>query len=473
MKGYRLIVDTRKDRRRAECLAQAYLAGVDFNPSETTVEILNDHVYMTRPAHESGRVVVPWHVDGFGKIWLCTCQLMERTEPYRLVLELARAQISQARSTQSRLRDAGQSLAVEIDPQVQTAHSLFQRAVQASSPSESDAVAEQVIAILTPAIEQMSLGLCRPRIPQRAHVKTELACQVFPTFDNCSMLTQFGNVFDRAVVPVSWSAIEAEPGKLDFSTLDRWLDVLDQHRISYSLGPVLDFQPQALPGWLGISETRFRDVTSRSLAFLEATMTRYRARCVDWIITGSLNSLSTDALTEDHAIWLASKGVEQAESILQGAHLTTLVDQPWGEYRVNRLHAYSAKAFVDEINRLNPLSAIEVKLASGAFAPAGVCRTFFELNRLLNRFGDIGPPIHARLISPLENAQDANWVFDAFVVAVSNPLVERVSWGRFQDTPDGPWANGGLFDLSGKAKPAWGRLCDFRAELNSYVQTSE
>jgi hypothetical protein len=81
------------DAHSASDLERAYVAGGPDNmPWPTTVEVDPDACLLrvTRSVDESGWIVVPWEVPGAGRLMGSSATLMERTEPYALLIEQAR-----------------------------------------------------------------------------------------------------------------------------------------------------------------------------------------------------------------------------------------------------------------------------------------------------------------------------------------------------------------------------------------------
>ena len=74
-----------------EDLEHACVAGgQDGMPFPTHITLEPGLLFAEREVHESGFLTAPWEVDGLGRLMLSSATLMERREPYDLVLELGR-----------------------------------------------------------------------------------------------------------------------------------------------------------------------------------------------------------------------------------------------------------------------------------------------------------------------------------------------------------------------------------------------
>src|SRR4051794_39976541 len=79
-------------------LRKAYVTGMDRTPSRLNVELRAGLMLCHREPNESGRLFVPWPVEGFGELIIGTATLAERPEPYDLLVELARGRLNEVRN---------------------------------------------------------------------------------------------------------------------------------------------------------------------------------------------------------------------------------------------------------------------------------------------------------------------------------------------------------------------------------------
>ncbi len=103
----------------------AYMVGNDGTPWESRVTCADDRLTVTRAARESGRLITPWTVPGFGSVALTTATLIPRERPYHLVLELCRGTLSRIHSQ----LDAALLDESRIKPTLQAAQEHFIRAL--------------------------------------------------------------------------------------------------------------------------------------------------------------------------------------------------------------------------------------------------------------------------------------------------------------------------------------------------------
>ena len=70
---------------------KAYITGLDRTPSRLGIELRNGLMTCVRDTTESGRLFVPWPIEGYGTPIVGTATLAERPAPYVLAVELAGA----------------------------------------------------------------------------------------------------------------------------------------------------------------------------------------------------------------------------------------------------------------------------------------------------------------------------------------------------------------------------------------------
>ncbi|HEX4609499.1 MAG TPA: hypothetical protein VH092_14975, partial [Urbifossiella sp.] len=88
---------------RLACLAGGY----DQTPTPTRVELAAGRLVLSRETAESGFLLVPWPVGPGGAVVTTSATLRERSDPYRLLVELARGKLNQVRIQTGEWKDIG------------------------------------------------------------------------------------------------------------------------------------------------------------------------------------------------------------------------------------------------------------------------------------------------------------------------------------------------------------------------------
>src|SRR4051812_35953701 len=122
-----------KDLDRA-CVAGGY----DNMPAPTRVQRDDGRLKLQRDMDESGYLVVPWEVNGVGRLMGSSATLIERPAPYHLGIELARGKINQLRGQAADWRMFGLQVPEALDEQIREAHRRFGRAATSTASPEAD-----------------------------------------------------------------------------------------------------------------------------------------------------------------------------------------------------------------------------------------------------------------------------------------------------------------------------------------------
>src|SRR5437879_5619731 len=88
-------------------LERAWVAGHDRIPWPTHVQVDRNRLIVQRHASESGYLVVPWSMEGVGRVMATSSTLMDQHFPYHLELELARGKVKQLRSQAAQWQEKG------------------------------------------------------------------------------------------------------------------------------------------------------------------------------------------------------------------------------------------------------------------------------------------------------------------------------------------------------------------------------
>src|SRR5713101_3930190 len=111
-------------------LERACVAGGQDNmPWPTEVHVEPGKLTVCREVDESGALMVPWEIDGVGRLMGTTATLVERTPPYPFRIELARGKVHQLRSQAADWQAGGLELTDPLNNKIREASVAFGRAV--------------------------------------------------------------------------------------------------------------------------------------------------------------------------------------------------------------------------------------------------------------------------------------------------------------------------------------------------------
>src|SRR5262245_23213881 len=116
-----------------------FATGYDMAPVPTGLSIEGNRLVVTKNLDESGYLLVPWPVRSVGSFVTATSTLRETSEPYRLLVELARGKLNQVRTQSAEWEGIGLRLPSGFDAALNEATRLFAGALLAPPSGEADA----------------------------------------------------------------------------------------------------------------------------------------------------------------------------------------------------------------------------------------------------------------------------------------------------------------------------------------------
>lgn len=478
-----------------EALASAYLAGMEGIPWQSANRWNHPEgatpvaFSLERAITESGNLNIPWHVEGFGDLMLSTASLMETSAPYNLPIELARGVINRLRNQAADWRMAGLVIPDELAAEIREASNGFVGAVT-SLPDHSKAVAasQQAIQLGLRAGESLCLEYTRQALAARhqnaEHLPTLLGCRLGSRMIDESEGAHFAGGFNTAAVPFTWRAIEQNAGKHEWELFDQQITWCQEHGLRVIGGPLLQLDAQHLPDWLYLWEDDFEQVQSYLTQYIEATVARYRGRVQVWNCAARMNVAGSIPLTEEQRLRLMVAAVDE---IRRGDPQTPIIlsfDQPWAEYLAANDRDLSPLHLADSLVRADlGIAGIGIEINIG-YQPAGTApRELVEYSRQLDRWASLGLPLVTYVACPSDAgdnphasravracsfeatpASQAGFSDKLISLLLAKQFVQGIVWNEFSDAAPHEFANAGVIDSGGAAKPLLSSLITIRKQ---------
>ena len=471
----------------------AYVTGLDRIPWPTRARIERTPdgepatLLLERLSDDSGSVNIPWPVEGFGELMLCTGILRERAEPYRLPLELARGTVNLLRNQLAEW----QAIRLSVPPEVheKTAEAIDRlawAAVRQDEAQQCTGWADEAIAlaveagrVLAGAYVDQSMAVRRRgggRLP--VLLGSDLGGALLDEHTSTMVLRGF----NAANVPLQWRDLEASEGTRQFAVPDRQIHWCKTHGMRCFAGPLLRLDAGALPDWLTLWEGDFENVVACASEFIEAVVTRYRGKVDVWQCAGRVNTGEALDLSEQEQLQLAAQTIELVAKLDPDRPRLISFDQPWGEYMGHRRADFPPLHMADALVRAGmPISGIGLEINVG-LTPGGTRpRTTLELSHLLDQWNTLGLPLHVFVSAPSSSEPDPRsrrqpadtprkwttraqqvWVARNVTMMVAKPYVASVFWNQLLDTHPHQFPHAGLFDHQNRPKPALRTLAALR-----------
>src|SRR6516164_5042454 len=111
--------------QRGSDYRKAYVTGLDRTPGRVGVELRNGLMTCVRETAESGRLFVPWPIEGQGTPIVGTATLAERPAPYMLAVELARGKLNAVRNQLADWTQMGLRTSPELEQALEESQRAF------------------------------------------------------------------------------------------------------------------------------------------------------------------------------------------------------------------------------------------------------------------------------------------------------------------------------------------------------------
>jgi hypothetical protein len=463
--------------------------GYDNMPAPTQVVRSPGELRLIRDVDESGYLVVPWDVDGVGRLMGSSSTLIERPAPYQLGVELARGKVNQLRGQASDWRAAGLQIPTELDALIRLAGLTFGRAATNPLPSEADADGLAALGMAykagTDLVHAYSEQILNARHQRQPRLDTLLGVRlngpVPPAVSDAVAAT-----FNGVSLPMTWKSVEPTESQYKWESVDAQLAWAAAKNLRITAGPLIDFSHAGLPDWLWLWEGDLPSLSSFMCDYVETAVGRYHKVVRRWHLTAASNVTDVLKLSEDDLLWLTARLAEAAWQIDPELELVIGVSQPWGEYMAGAEHTYSPFVFADTLIRAGlKLTALDIEWAMGVTPRGSYARDLLDASKVLDLYALLGTPLQVSLAYPSADGGDpladpdltasaghwhdgfnaasqADWAEDFAKLAVCKPFVKSVYWSQLSDaeTHQFPWC--GILDKAGQVKPALNRLRQIR-----------
>lgn len=466
---------------------QAYITGFDGRVFQTHTELVDGVFSCRRSFTDSGKVSVPWPVEGQGKPVLTTTSLRERDEPYFLPLELARGKLAQVRDQWWNWEMSRLVIPDEFRTAQRKAFSAFAHASVSQHDLDTCAASSQV------AIEQACLAadlLSQAYVAQRMLTikrSNSHSPSLLGAATDLAVLTESGaklflDTFNTASVPIRWSDIEPKEGDYSWQPIDDMINFCTQNRLITRGGPLISLRPGGLPDWLTCWAVDFLNLASFVCDFVDTAVSRYTGLVRIWEVSSAGNTGGVLNLNEEQSLTLTARTLEAAIRTDSDSQFFIRIEQPWGEYQRTGKHRLSPYQFVDAIIRSNvPLNGVSLDINVGYTPRACFPRDLLSISKLIDQWSMLGLQIHVNLSCPSEATPDPlarpemqiqdhvfreswsqqmqlEWMDRVIPLLMAKPAVTGVFLRQFSDSVPHRFPHAGLLDATGNPKKMWESL---------------
>jgi hypothetical protein len=457
-------------------LVGAYMFGTDgIAIRKAQVSFKDGFIVCDKPNLGTAGLALLWPVEGFGRILLPTTCLPERSRPYVLNVEIARAKMMQIINKRE-----DWSFFAELESfknVAREAQDLWIGAVQniADAPLAAkladEAMKRAVLFSEQIAIRQ-SVALFESRCENHSFGKGCLGGEVdFRRIGEPDYIKSLVELFNFVMVPINWGQIETESGNYDFSRIDFCVEQLKKKRVALGAGPILCFSKDKLPKWLLDGTVSFEKVRESAYKFVTELVSQYGQDIHIWRVISGLNAFNFFGFNFEQVLEMTRAANMAVKAASDRALKIIEVSNPWGEY------------YAEEPNTIPPIVYVDMVIQSGiSFDAFGVpfqfgknqnglhVRDLMHISAVLDNFSGAGKPLYIPSVEVPSSFADskqaegagiwhwkwdelcqAQWLEQFYRIAFSKGFVEAVIYSSLADHKDSVIAGSGL--LTDKLQP--------------------
>ena len=478
---------------RAPDYRKAYITGLDRTPGRLAIEMRNGLMACVRDTPESGRLFVPWPIEGHGMPIVGTATLAERAAPYTLAVELARGKLNDIRNQLSDWVQMGLRSTPELEEALtQAQHSFVKCATSTDQPDACNNAARLSLQSSSRAgdllVEAYTAQILQSRLASTSRLSTHVGCVLDCPPQKLPASIDWSSAFNTCHLGVSWKQIAPSEGQYRWDLLDAQLAWCRSKGLAFEVGPLIEFLPGALPDWVWLWEGDCETISGLAADFVRQVVQRYRGKVPLWHVVHRPGSSEILGLTEEEQIRITARAVQVAHQTDPSAQLTIGIDRPWAEWMGTSHFQLGPLHLCDYLLRADlGLSGVAIEIAPGYSAPGSHMRDLFELSKLLDLYSLLNVPLHVWMVLPSTDGPDPNadprmrvesaqwpvpldeslqaaWGAKWAALAVAKPFVRTLSWLQASDAFPHLYPHGGLLRPDQTTKPLYSWLQVLRKE---------
>ncbi|MGK7930863.1 MAG: endo-1,4-beta-xylanase [Microcystaceae cyanobacterium] len=425
-------------------------------------------------------MIIP--VYGFGKVYLYADNqgkgYNREDFPLNIPLELAKTRLSRIQTLIDNWKLEGYTLPSPVTTRLHRGKVYLKNAENSSEITQQVKWCQESLYESLWAGEEAVLAKARYDIAKRGkRPKFKFGCNFFGFSDaGAYYKTYFSELFNYATVPLYWRSFEEKQGERNYKNIDKMLNWLAEKKIEAKGHPLVWFAEYGIPYWL--EDTSFTAMKGKIEQHIKTVTDHFGDRLPYY-----------DIINEGSGLAFANvPGYSSSELVeLSRVAATASYQGNKNVYRViNNCCLWAKYRTLEEANPDTPYQYIKACLAANIPFEAIGLQLYYpnhdllEINRMLERFGKLGKPVHlTELGVPSHTSEDENsfmkvpfglwhnpwsesiqadWIEQFYTLCYSKSYVEAVTWWDFSDSINHFWAHGGLLNTEGKPKESFYRL---------------
>lgn len=475
---------------RQVVLEGAHLMGSDHIPIRSNVRFENGEIVCESLSRASAAaLVLSWPVSGFGRVVLETPRLLDRPQPYNLMVELARGQmmrISLKREDWG-LYDCAEG--AEVCTEAEAARELLIGAMTAADDVSAWQLAEKALHAGIVAGEALGglsarVSLARKGEPGPA-TECRMGCrlaraEVYGRTAGAAIPAQYlPQGMEFISLPIAWREVEPKQGKPSLAAIEPWVRALQARKCPMWGASVISFEAADIPTWWTGTSKNYERLRESAARHLKQVLKALAPHVAAWEVASGLNANNPLRLTNEQIMDLTRIAVQLARQISSKTPIILTIAPPWGDYYASDHQTVPPLLYAEQAAQaVSSFDAFGLEVSFGRGESGRRVRDLMQVSSLLDRFGNLGKPIHVTTAGvpsepndrdgswrgPWTEKTQALWLREFFRMAAGKPFVESIAWCALADAPNGG-DHCGLLRADLTPKPAFHEFLAVREAL--------
>ena len=463
-------------------LRRVYFADADYNPLMIPIAVPSgDGVLVAPEPGQPYKIICSGWVDGFGDVYMVADNGGKGYEPGTLGREINLNE-EIAKSRLKSVEAAGSAMSTQVGDRLSKAGAVLSTIAQGDSHESRarkswDSLNESLWAGEMVVFERAKRAIAK----RGARPGFKFGAAAFAILSGHEAYTKaYCDLLDYGTLPFYFRSFEQVRGKPDWDKLDRMVDWCEKHGVTPKGHPLVWFNPAGIPDWM--HDKSFEDVKSIHKHRIKRIVDRYKGRIDRWDVINEAHDFANDLhFSYDQLFDLTRMACDTARAANPNSMSVINSTCLWGEYAAPR----AGKELPSPIQRTPHQYLTDCVREKLDFDVIGLQVYYpgwdmFEIDRMLERFGRLGKPVHITEQSvasdtakdtraldqdvngywhaPFSQAVQADWVEQFWTIAYSKDCIQAISYWDLADYGGHFWPHGGLLDGSFKPKESYRRL---------------
>ncbi|MGI5831626.1 MAG: hypothetical protein ACOX6D_03730 [Thermoguttaceae bacterium] len=402
-------------------IRQAFFARNGHLPMRSTVSLTEENetngiLKLSVDWKEPGMIHVPWFSKRFGLTFFSTEVLRPRSEPFHLLRELVRGQMTRIIKREYEWERKGLLISDSVKKAI---HSARRKMIRFLTKNPEDSDFNEVGVAVFNSLLQTSHLLLDLFLEQSLYAR-KVQTEAYPMFvgGRSFQMEQLQHFFEAHPsyssafqvwnTTYAWRQLEPEPGVCRWDLLDRFIETAQKNNLEPIFGPIVKWDRESLPPWiLGTLEEPY---TLRQHLFrhTDELIGRYASKINKWVVASGLGNEMDSILVQKRIEW-ADTMARQIRERNPDALILIGIERPWGDSLRHKSEIPPLELAETLLSR-RVFDGYFVSINYGLSPEATLPRDAFELNWLLDQWSSLGKPLYVSFSVPsAPSLYDPHW----------------------------------------------------------------